>query len=163
TGGVTTSNDSVNWVTNGAGELKIVLREGMAVAEAPGLVPAGTNLFATGEKAFNSNGTLLAYNAELAAGPGVNSGNKRLVVIGSADQQMMAVAREGFTAPGTGGATWGNSFGEARLADNGTIALQNQLTGAGVTAANDMALFVGQPDDLQLVIREGDQAPGFAP
>lgn len=163
-GGVTTSDDAVLWATNGAGQLKLALREGDVVSGLPGLVDPGTKHSSNGELALAPNGTVLNYNANLLVdGVHASSSNDRVVMVGSATLPFTVVAREGTPAPELpAGVNYGNSFGEGRIGGDGKIAIQNQLAGA-VTAANDLALFYGDPTALHLVVRKGTQAPGFAP
>jgi hypothetical protein len=46
------------------------------------------------------------------------------------------------------------------LGQNGNLQFRSTLSGAGITDANDTAFFAGPPDDLKLIAREGDLAPG---
>lgn len=155
-GGVTTADDSVTWITDASDNLQIALREGGAVAGAP----SGVTLAGFGEWAFTANGRAVNNGAALQ-GTGVTTANDRAVLSGSASSQFTATAREGDAAPDLTGVTYGNSFGEGRFGNDGTILFQNTLTGTGVDGTNDYSLFMGKSDDLHLVVREGEQAPGF--
>jgi hypothetical protein len=55
------------------------------------------------------------------------------------------------------------SFGSPRLNDQGHVAFTAALSGAGVTADNDMALYSGPHAAPTLVGREGEQAPDVGP
>jgi hypothetical protein len=48
---------------------------------------------------------------------------------------------------------------EPTLSDDGRLDFFSSLRGAGVTTDNDSALFLGKPDDVHLLVREGDVAP----
>ncbi len=66
------------------------------------------------------------------------------------------VAREGNVAPGTGGATF-SAFGSPALNNAGETAFSANLTGAGVTGANNSALFLSDRlGEVSLLAREGD-------
>lgn len=85
-----------------------------------------------------------------------------LVKAGSVnDDQLVAI--EGQTAPGTGGAIYGQFAGRVTVAPNGTVAFVAPLkkgADATFTANNDTALFVGtNPTKL---VREDDAADGVA-
>jgi hypothetical protein len=157
-GGVTAENDSTSWITDANGDLQIAFREGDAVL---GAIP-GATLSSTDEWSFIDDGRALTNGANIV-GPGITAANDRVVLLGALGAPISVVAREGDAAPGIPGALFGNSFGEARIGNDGTILLQNQVTGAGVNADNDTALFIGTPGNFKLVAREGHQAPGFAP
>jgi hypothetical protein len=167
-GGVTAADDAVLWATNSTGQLKLALREGQGITGLPGLVTPGTQHGGTGEMAISNAGQVLSYGATLLVdGVHATANDDRVVEIGSGDAPFTVVAREGRQAPELpAGILFGNSFGEGRIGADGKIALLNQLTGSvpgTVTGDNDSALFYGAPDDLHLMVREGSQAPGFAP
>jgi hypothetical protein len=69
-------------------------------------------------------------------------------------------------APGTGGATFGNSssFDLPVLDENGTVYFRARFAagGQGVTTTNDRAIFAGRSNgDLSLVIRNDDPVPAI--
>ncbi|MFO0974191.1 MAG: choice-of-anchor tandem repeat NxxGxxAF-containing protein [Phycisphaerae bacterium] len=70
------------------------------------------------------------------------------------------IARIGDLAPGCGGATY-VSAGHAGFNPSGMVAYEGALTGSGVTSANDRAIFLGTPGNIQKVLRKGDPAPGL--
>src|SRR4030042_753137 len=55
----------------------------------------------------------------------------------------------------------GTGFG-GMVSDNGTLCVAGDLGGPGVTSANDRAMWTGTRENLELVYREGMQAPGCA-
>jgi hypothetical protein len=136
---------------------QIILREGDA---APGTgggtfsLPANTWTVNNGAMAFNSSGQTIS---RLDVTGGTTSSG---VFIISASG-VTPVAMLGDVAPGTGGLTF-NVFNNVSCQINnaGQVAFQCTLAGAGVTAANDGAIFVGAPGSLQLAVREGDVVPG---
>jgi hypothetical protein len=76
--------------------------------------------------------------------------------------QWQVVAAAGRPAPGTGaGVNFGTEFSAPMLDDQGRLGFRGSLVGAGVTAANDTALWYGSPQSLGLVAREDQQAPGL--
>ena len=66
------------------------------------------------------------------------------------------LVREGDEAPGTGGATFSDLKRSPALNNAGETAFRADLTGPGVTGANDSGIFTS----AGLVAREGDVAPG---
>jgi hypothetical protein len=159
-GGVTAANDFVIWSTDGGGDLRISLREGDEVG---GLVSPGTTVSQFGATRINSSGTIIGENFNLLAdGLHATSSNDRVLLIGSANEQFTVYAREGSPVPGLPGVMYGNNLGDSRIADNGQVLINPVLAGA-VTADDDLALLTGTPDNLHVVARKGDQAPGFVP
>lgn len=76
------------------------------------------------------------------------------------------LAREGDQAPGTppGVEFIGLSSAAVRLNDAGQVAFAGSLVGPGVNRTNDRGIWLGSlPENLALVAREGDPAPGTAP
>jgi hypothetical protein len=71
------------------------------------------------------------------------------------------VARKGSAAPGLGGATFA-TFSDTMLNGEGHVAFQSVLAGAGVTTGSDASLWSTSSGALNLVAREGSQAPGAA-
>ena len=74
---------------------------------------------------------------------------------GTADDYDLALVA-GAPAPGTPDGVVFNYFDVAAVNANGMLAFTVGLTGAGVTASNDIALFAGMPGDIHLIAREGD-------
>jgi len=68
---------------------------------------------------------------------------------------------DGEFVPGLGEVEF-NNLGAARIELNGNaeVAFRCKLSGPGVTTANDSAIFEGPPNDIRLIVREGDPAPG---
>jgi hypothetical protein len=77
---------------------------------------------------------------------------------------LQLVARLGDVAPGTGGAVFAadasNGLGFPAIGPDGTVGVRGFLGGTGVTTDNNIALFAGQPGNVQLLARKGDAAPG---
>lgn len=62
-------------------------------------------------------------------------------------------------AAGVPGAVY-RFFDRTTLNDLGQVAFHGQLKGAGVTADNDMAMWMGSPASPAVLMREGDDVPG---
>lgn len=72
------------------------------------------------------------------------------------------VAYEGMAAPGMGaGVVFDDLAYRARINNEGEIAFAAKLAGPGITVDNDMSYWIGQPGSAELVLREGDPAPGL--
>jgi hypothetical protein len=112
---------------------------------------------------MNGAGTVIGESFNLLVdGVHATTSNDRVLLVGSADNPPTVFAREGTPVPGLPGVNYANSLGDSRIADNGQILINPTLAGA-VTADDNLALLTGTPDDLHVVVRKGDQAPGFAP
>jgi hypothetical protein len=103
-----------------------------------------------------------AFLASLA-GDGVDETNDQGLWL-DASGTLSLLARSGDAAPGTpAGVNFAPfGFGDMLLGLNnaGDIAFRGNLTGAGVTSANNQGLWSGDVGSLSLVARTGDQAPG---
>jgi hypothetical protein len=148
--------------TPGAGSA-VLVREGDG---APGTVGAtfsnATNTWSLsiGAAAFNESGTALLVS-DLFGGDVVGTTNDRGLFLLNTSGNQLAV-RRGDAAPGVAGATldvFNNS--SINLNRSNQIAFQCTLLGA-VTTNDDSGIWAGTPGALQLVVREGDPAPGTA-
>ena len=151
------SNSAIYRVTGGAsGTLDRVLSKG---EPATGLIGVKFSIFSGA--AYNSS-EWVAFTAQLA-GTGVNSTNESTLWEWDGSTFLL-VAREGETAPDTGGAKW-RKFYTVAIPDNGEALFTAQLlTGTGTpatTAANDIGLW-GRDSlgNLRLLAREGDTIGG---
>jgi hypothetical protein len=53
-------------------------------------------------------------------------------------------------------------FSHPQVLDNDEVVLTAALTGDGIDESNNTAIWRGEPDDLQLIAREGEHIPGLA-
>ncbi len=154
------------------GAAAVVLAGGRAVAQditietvavegdiAPGAVE-GSTFFAFNDP--GAIGTGIAFRAFLRT-VGFNDCDEGLWV-GPATG-LGLVACEGFpapeTEPGTTFLTPGGGFPGTSVAnDVGQVAFPSRLRGIGVSIFEDEGIWVGSPDNVRLLAREGDQAPG---
>ena len=149
-GSVTAANDNGTWV-GPPGSSVILLREGDV---APGTGGAVFTEFQP-ETYFGTNnaGThVIRRDISGAGGSGVwrgTPGNLELVIL------------KGNVAPGTGGATW-SFLNNAQILGDNRVAFSAQLSGAGVTSANNLGIWLGNNlSDMQLILRKGDSIPGL--
>jgi len=158
--GITGADDLGIW-SDASGRVALVVREGDPVPGAPGLAfsepllhrftPAGESLF------FAS-----------LRGAGVTTADDEALwshLAGVVEQR----AREGDPAPGTpqgvvfGEGLIGSRPGAFPFADfnaSGRLLLRGDLLGPGVDEHSDEALFIEREGGLELLLREGDPAPG---
>ncbi|MBL8860165.1 MAG: hypothetical protein JNL28_16765 [Planctomycetes bacterium] len=75
------------------------------------------------------------------------------------------VAVSGGPTPGLAGATFGGNgaFDTPQIDESGSVLFRAQFTGGGASGADDRALFYGPAGGLQMMTRNGFQAPGMAP
>ncbi len=146
--GIDSGNDSVFWHWQG-GQLTALLQEGTEVP-AVGKVytasmPFHPPLSDTGQSVFTANYASGDY-------PDVAT-----VLASPIGQQV--VVRTDTPAPGaSGGLFW---LTHARLNTAGQLVVSGSMHDNGVQDTNDTALWIGGPDSLQMVVREGDTAPGI--
>lgn len=155
--GVDDTNNRVLW--RGAGGSGVVLtRKG---ENAPG-TEAGVN-FSDFHNPHIKGAGHLAVQAILT-GPGVDSTNDTGLWTADATGNINLVARIGSLAPGTDPGVRFDVFGPSfQLNDIGRLALQAELQGAGVDSTNNTALWAQDAGGLNLLAREGTQAPGLDP
>ncbi len=155
--GVNETNDHAMWVGPRDG-LQLVWREGMP---APG-TESGVTFDWADLVVFNDAGEV-AFRGGLE-GPGIDDSNDVGRWLGGPGG-LQLVTRAGDPAPGFppgvmlagagGGLTSINTSGDA-----------NELTlleGPGISADDDLVLYVGAPDSLSVVMREGGAAPEAGP
>jgi hypothetical protein len=151
---VNESNDIGIWSEYG-GALTLVAREG---DQAPG-TPAGVKFDILSPVLLNDAG-VVAFTASITG-----SGSQFTIdgIWIGAPGNVQLLAREGQSAPGTPIGLTFLSFDDPGLSNGGHAAFRAVLTGDGITGSNDTGLWYGQPGSVQLLVREGDAAPGIGP
>jgi hypothetical protein len=135
------------------GNLTLVARGDTQAAGMPAGVRYGTNGFS--DVSVSPAGTV-TFAASLSNVP---SGGATQALYVGAPTSPQPVLTNKHAVPGVAGATF-SGFGQPILIDNGEVMFFASLAGAGITAGNNEALFVGDPSDPRLIAREGAQAPG---
>jgi hypothetical protein len=74
--------------------------------------------------------------------------------------ELQLFARTGDEVPGAGGGVTWKYLSDPNLNNAGQLAFQASLQGPAVGPTNSRAIVAGRPDDLQIVARSGDLAPG---
>lgn len=130
----------------------------------------------TGGALFNGSGTFdtgvlddqgrMLFRGRLV-GAGVVATNERALFLGTTEADLQLVIRGGDPAPGLSGLTLNTATGQGigssvRISPAGHVLFGSSMSGAGVTTANDTALFGGLPGSIVVYAREGDAAPGTA-
>jgi hypothetical protein len=148
--GITTANDFAWMIDN-----NIVIQEGTAAA--------GTDAFFTSLSAsVNSFGSAgYAISASLTGGTSTTANNQAIYRANTSGNFL--VVRKGDAAGSTGG-NFGVFSNTAVVSnDNGSIIFQNTLIDGSVTTADDTSFwFADSSNNLQMIAREGDLAPGLA-
>ena len=144
--------------TAGAIEPTVVMKTG---TQAPGTPGVFEQVF--GPPAIDAAGDVV-FGALLAEGPGVTNDSR--TGIWATEMGMLGLAaRAGSQAPGTDGAVFEFFGGEPVLVTRrgGRVGFVATLVpGVGdATSANDWGVWAGPPGALDLVVREGDPAPGI--
>jgi hypothetical protein len=155
--GVNSSNDQGYWIDDGLGGQTLLIRER---DQAPGL-PTGVTL-TPGVAGFNDAGQTVVRG--VLQGPGVNANNNLAVWSNAAGQGLQLLARKGDHAPGTPLDVLFDFISSSSEFNNaGQYAFQSSLRGASIDNENRSGIWSqGGGNGLQLVIREGDPAPGIA-
>lgn len=124
-----------------------------AVALQGSPAPAGGNY-----DSFFLSRVLLNGAGQVAFGANLAGGSATQGLFAGALGALRAVALQGAPAPGANGALYSDfQFTNPVVNGNGLVAFIATLSGAGVTTANNEALFAGPPGAIQLVVRKGDQ------
>jgi len=114
---------------------------------------------------LNGKGTL-AFAGEIIAHPSlgiVDPSNDTGLFYAHVNSGPQLFAREGSPAPGANADFDHFRFaGIPRLNDRGEIVFWAALRGGNVTEHNNTSLWFGEPSSVNLLIREGDPAPGMA-
>ena len=159
---VTTANDRALWLYSFATNTHTqIVREGDATP-IPGVTynrpSTDTWSINTGASTFNALGrTLIRSDLGGAVIPDVD--DSAIFIVGPGLHTL--VVRRGDAAPDIPGATL-EVFNNTSLQFNDAqqVAFQSTIGGAGVTDSDDTGIWAGTVGDLQLVVREGDVAPG---
>lgn len=125
----------------------------------------------TGTRLVAHTGSGSPYSEFFEQGSGFinSSGDVTLVTVTPQGQQVVLVGngadrvvlRPNQPAPGLPGLRIADGPVGVLILDSGLISFRRRLAGAGVGQANDNSIWIGPPNDYQLVIREGDPAPGL--
>lgn len=140
------------WTGNATG-LKLIVRRG---DEAPGT--SGRTFFSFGVADFNDSGDLAFFSSLDAS----DASDDESFWVAQSDGSLVLVAREGETAPGTGGRTFERLISTTPiLSQSGEVAFGARLVSSD--PLNEFGIWVGPPGAVDLLIRKGDLlevAPG---
>jgi hypothetical protein len=157
--GVTATNDRTIYVwtsgEGGAGTLALAAQTG---SPAPG-TPLNVNFSQIDDiPDFNDLGEV-AFRGQLIGDGVITSNNSGIWAGTPGDVQL--VMRAGNPSP-LAGITFRSPQPGPRINDDGDVAFFSSISGTGVTTSNDSALWATTSEGIQLVAREGMQAPGTA-
>jgi len=162
-GDVSGTTNNVGWLTGTPGALDWVIRKGDVVVvsggASPGSYPIGTMGF---NCAMNSIGQILhdeRFSNTLGTPAPATTANDNVVLLYTPGSGNQLLVREGDASP-VAGANFGSPTLAQGFGDLGRFGFSCTLSGA-VTTADDNANFVGDVSGVQLVHREGAQAPGL--
>ncbi|MDH3968309.1 MAG: VCBS repeat-containing protein [Rhodospirillales bacterium] len=152
-------NDEGIWVGK-PGQIQLAARKGFA---APGL-PAGTRIEQFSGSPVVNGSDQVAFAGTLESEGGVDPGNDEAIWVGKAGQVQLLV-REGDEAPGAPGTRFenlANADTPPALNNTGTVAFRSSLDNieGEIDPERDEGIWAGKPGSVQLVVREGDPAPG---
>ena len=151
--GITSANNRGVWIDNGSG-LQLVARSGDPAPGVPGATFLSGAINPLDHKAIDSSGNLLIGSS--IAGPGIDASNNSGYWYGPPGN-LNLLLRTGQSIPGFSG-TIKEFF--VQLVGPNRFVVDAHFTGPGITSANDSAIFEGTANQLNLIAREGMQAPG---
>ena len=168
-------SDNTGIFSNIEGTLSLVVQEGDAVPGEEDNVFFGDFAFANpeitdqGDVAFTNTTVTTApmdmdmdmdMGGDMGMGMGPDPGNNIVseteAVFTNAGGTLSTVAREGDVAPGVGDGVFFESFFDPLTNQGDQVAFLADLTGTGVTDANDRAIFLESDGLLSLLLREGE-------
>ncbi|MCA9294241.1 MAG: hypothetical protein KDA20_10545 [Phycisphaerales bacterium] len=156
-GGVATNEDKGIWAGL-PGSIQLVARENDNLTGVAGEAIDEITSVSNGPSLSNGR---LAFHARIR---GASSLNDYATWLWEPGAGLTMLVREGDPVPGGLSATFANNLGTGiNVAPDGSVWFNSALAGAGIDTTNDDSLWYGQPGALQLVAREGDQAPGLDP
>jgi hypothetical protein len=133
--------------------------EHIAAGEQLGGMYPGVSFSAHSSTEFSLNdGGQLVFTAGLQ-GPGITSENNIALLKGTVGN-FSQIVREGDPAPGVLSGAAFATFVEPTLDADGRVLFQGRLAGAGIDDTNDWGIWLEDSGSIDLVAREGDQAPG---
>ncbi len=155
-----TNNSGAIWL-QGTDSLVNVVRQGNPVSGVSPEVVFGSLIF---PPAMNNVGKI-AFSASMTGPELLDLEDSGIWVKGAGPLE--AVVLEGEAAPGTSpGVVFGGggqiAFAPPLINSAGQIAFRGALVGPGVDTFNDRGLWVEDAGSFRRVVREGDNAPGFA-
>jgi hypothetical protein len=153
------------YLPNGNGGNTLIAREGTTVA--PGF--AGGIFSNIGSGQANNNAGVIAFIASVTGGDTTFQSDQGLFT--GTPGNLTLIAREGSAAPGATGTspvfstTTNYPTLDRRINNSGQVTFGAQLSGDGVSALNDHAIYVWTPDGgngtLALAAQTGSTAPGL--
>jgi hypothetical protein len=152
--GITTQVNGVSAAYVGKqGTFAVVARGG---TQAGGMA-AGVNYGVITQHPSVNAGNNVAFTASLTGGP---AGTPTSAIFAGPVNNLQPVVSNTTPVPGVAGGTF-SGLELPILTDTGRTIFGAYLTGAGITSANDEALFMADGLGPQMILREGNQAPGM--
>jgi len=153
-GSLGSPDDQASWIGS-RDDLELVVREGTSVPGEPDVtfdqVGSGSVHTDSGEIVFApvlGGAVPLGCDSLWQGGPGT----------------LTNIARDGAPVPGMPeGTIWDALIGWPTTNAFGDLALEAYISGPGITGDNERTLFLGNREDLVLVVQEGDPAPEIGP
>ena len=165
----TGSNNQSGWFAGLPAGIEMIQRKGSPVNGVPGAIAIDTSATMGFVSQMNSSGAFL-YEVVMSNTQGTATvTNDRAYLVHTPGVGSTVLVREGDVAPGCNGATFNAETGDAWSAGlggnafnrNGQTVFSSTLRGGDVSGTtNNVGLFMGSPGNLQLVVREGMNAPG---
>jgi hypothetical protein len=119
---------------------------------------SGATWDSVGMPAIDAGGSVV-LRAEME-GPGINTTNDQVILHGRPGN-LRIVVRDGDLFPQFGEGVYQRAFSQPLISQTGQIGYEAKLDGPGITSSNDDIFWAGPPGALQVVVRQGQPAPGI--
>ncbi len=127
--------------------------------QAPGM-EAGVEYRNVVSPVINQSGKI-AFRVRLE-GPGITDENNGMLLL-EQDGSLSVIARTGNPAPGTASGVVYSVCDNPALSDDERIGFLGEVTGPTINDSNNMGIWVGRYDSVNLIAQTGQQAPGSDP
>jgi hypothetical protein len=158
---VTDANNLIDYYAT-ADDTQVLMWESQQAPDMPAGVVISYLLLAS--ECLAENGTVALVPA--VSGPGIVPGYNDYVLYAGYPGALQKVLQGGDQAPGCEPGVYIDvsqpGYFLCFVSDNGTLRVEARVAGPGVSSLNDSAVWIGPPDDLALVYRDGMPAPGCA-
>lgn len=143
------------WLSKPNGQTSLVTGSGES---APDTEP-GVEISVVTDVLLNDSGHLVFKG--FLSGPFINSGNQQGIWAGKPDTGLRSVARQGEQAQGTNSGVTYSNLSDFSINNASQVVFRASLRGSEIVSSNNGGIWSeGRGTGLELIVREGDNAPG---
>jgi hypothetical protein len=144
------------WSPTGGGTLELAAQEETV---APGTSPTIKFLLMDDQPGFNDAGQVAFRSSLTSDVPGEITVTNNYGIWAGEPGSVQLIARSGNASP-IAGLQFRTPYGNPRINGSGQVAFFTVVSGPGVGMTNDNVFWLTTPEGTEVVIREGDAAPG---